>query len=123
MAISTYNDLFLTFEANASGGGITQTSLNNLIINLLRQYTIAVDGENGDYTTYNDNVNVQSFIVSRASDIANLWHDRRENVQGATTPIFSLSTDDITFIAMGKKWKYRFASHEDRPINEIGDGN
>ena len=123
MTLSTYSDLFLTFEANASGGGITTTSLNNLIINLLRQYTVAVAGDSGDYTTYNDNENVQSFVISRASDIANNWHNRRENIEGAITPTFSLSKDDIQFITNGKKWTFRFASREDEPLNEIGDGN
>ena len=125
MARALYSDLFLIFSPPASGGLINQTSINSFITTLYKEAAISVLI---DYTTdtnaFLDDERVKGTIVQRASDVVNQWYRSTSNkYQDTKPPSFHLTDIDKSQLRATLKFTFGFASYEDTPTQETGDGN
>ncbi|WP_371805468.1 hypothetical protein [Candidatus Lokiarchaeum ossiferum] len=123
MARALYTDLFLKFTPAASGNGITQTAITNLIKNLYREAANALEiSYTESENAYLDDERVKGIVIKRCSKICNDWNIKSPD-GSQISPDFGLTKEDKQDILNLKTMSFGFASYEDTPLNEIGDGN
>lgn len=125
MARALYSDLFLIFTPPATTGLINRLSIAAFITTLYKKAATVANINYAATGTLLDDERIKGIIITRASAVVNQWFASTSIKFQSTVnpPKFDLSREDRADIRGLLTVSFGFASREDIPLQEIGDGN
>jgi len=126
MVRALYSDLFLIFTPPATGGLINQVTIANFITSLYKKAALAaVRIYTAGTDSYLDDERVKGVIIIRASTVVNQWYASIsiKQLTPVAPPKFDLTEEDKAELRSLLVFTFGFASREDTPIQETGDGD
>ena len=118
MTRAAYTDLFLIFTPAATGAGVLQATITLVINNIYTEAETLMRATAGSLDTNNT---VKGLIIKNASNCINAWHLHKADMS-KPAPVFGLTDKEQLLLLSTIGFSFGFASHEDTPLTEVGDG-